>query len=424
MSGRRPLTFFDLWCLGVNAIVGSSIFLFPGKLAALLGPASVAAFALTGLLLAGVALCFAEASARFDGHGGPYLYARSAFGPATGFAVGWTCWVAEILSAAAVANGIGVYLGYFEPRLAQPAAVKTAAALTLVVMGAVNYRGVKLGAWTSNALTLAKLGPLLLLAVVGLPRLSVAALTPLAPHGWAPLGRACFLAYFAFSGFECVPVPAGESRDAPRHVPWAVLGSLAAATLLYCAVQLASVAALPGLAASSRPLASAAAALLGPMGAAVLSAGAVVSMVGYTAGCALGGPRYLVAMAEHGDLPRPFGRLHERYATPVVAVTATAALSLAAALLLDFDKLVDIGIVVICAQYLATCSSVIVLRRRGPSPFKIPGGVLVPLWGIAATLWLGAQGGLAEIAWAVALLALGFAVRFCWQAGVRGQSNH
>src|SRR5262245_38757833 len=92
-AAGRPLTLFDVTCIGINAIIGSSIFLFPGKLAALLGPASILSFALTGVLLITIGLCFAEAAGRFDGHGGPYIYSRAAFGEEVGFGIGWMCWI-------------------------------------------------------------------------------------------------------------------------------------------------------------------------------------------------------------------------------------------------------------------------------------------------------------------------------------------
>lgn len=398
----RALTQLDLWCLGVNAIVGSSIFLFPGKLAAMLGAASPAAFLVTGALLAPVALCFAEAGSRFDGHGGPYLYARAAFGPRVGFAVGWLCWSAEILTWAAVANGLGPYLGWFDGRLEGPVAGKLAAAAVILTMGAVNLRGVKPGARTSNAFTFAKLVPLLALVVAGAPLLPAAGFD--APQGWGPLGSACFLAYFAFQGFEVVPVPAGEARAASRHVPRAVLGSLGAATALYALVQAVAVAAEPGLAASSRPLADAAGRLMGPFGAALVAAGALVSMIGFNAGCALGGPRYLIALAEHGDMPRPATDFRR-------AVAVTTGLTLLAALCLDFERLVDIGNVVIGAQYLAACAAVLALREKSPAPFQAPGGSLIPVAGALATLWLCSQGGWSQVGATLAVLGLGFLVR-------------
>ncbi len=409
----RPLSLFDITCIGVNAIIGSSIFLFPGRLAAMLGPASVFAFGLSGVLLASVAICFAQAAALFDGHGGPYLYARAAFGELVGYGIGWLCWLAEVLSLSAVADGIAVYLGYFDPAYASPLVVKGAAAGVILLMGAINYRGVKLGAWTSNIFTLAKLVPLSLFILYGLPHVRLANFIPLAPLGLKPMGAACLLTFFAYSGFECVPVPAGEVVDPRRNVPIATVVSLLLSALLYMAIQTVAVGVHPGLASSERPLADAAALLMGPWGAGLIVIGAVISTAGFCAGCALGGPRYLVALAEKGDWPRGFAVLHARFNTPHWAIVVTTLTSLAAAMLLDFNKLVDITVLVVCAQYLSTCAAVPILRRMTAkdSGEGIGGGLLFPLVGIAATLWLGSQSARSELAWSLVMLASGFALR-------------
>jgi amino acid transporter len=412
---RRPLTRLDLCAIGVNAIVGSSIFLFPGRLAALLGPASIAAFALTALALAPVALCFAEASSTRDRAGGPSLYAQEAFGPAAGFSIGWLCWITEVVSWAAVASGLATYASPFWPALSGTGAAKAAAGLSIAILAGVNLLGAKPGARVSTALTAAKLLPLLAVALAGLPllwRSSFAPLIPFAPRGWSALPRACFLAYFAFSGFEVVPVPAGEARAPGRDAPFAVLASLTLAALLYALVQAAALAAVPGLAGSTRPLADAGRALFGPAGESLVAVGALVAMLGFTAGCALGGPRYLVALGEEGHLSRVFARGAARTGAPYAAILLTAAAASAAALLLDFDRLVDFGNVVIGAQYLATCFAVLADRRRGRvAAFRAPGGGLTPCAGIAATLWLCAQGGWRQLAAAAWCLAAGFALR-------------
>jgi amino acid transporter len=379
----------------------------------MLGPASVLAFGLSGLLLGCVALCFAEAAALFDGHGGPYLYSRAVFGDTVGYGIGWLCWLAEVLSLSAVADGIAVYLGFFNKSLATPIIVKGAAAGVIILMGAINYRGVKLGAWTSNIFTIAKLVPLTLFVVLGLPHIHAAYFIPVAPHGWRPMGAACLLTFFAYSGFEVVPVPAGEIENPKRNVPAAVLVSLAVSTLFYMLIQGVAVGVHPGLAGSAQPLADAAALALGPWGATLIVIGAVVSTAGFCAGCALGGPRYLVALAEQGDWPKVFAARHARYGTPWLAVAVTTLVSLGAALALDFDKLVDISVVVICAQYLATCAAVPLLRKRGhhSGVFRMPGGVLLPAIGFAATLWLGSQASVGELLWCCGIAAAGFVIR-------------
>ncbi len=407
----RPLTRLHLTALGVNAIVGSSIFLFPGMLAGMLGAASIAAFALTALALAPVALCFAEAASSRDRAGGPALYAQQAFGPTVGFAVGWLCWIVEVVSWAAIAAGLSAYAVPFFPRLADPVWAKVVAAAGVLVFAALNLLGAKPGARAATALTAAKLVPLLALAVAGIalwPKLA-----RLAPAGsFSQLPAGCFLAYFAFQGFEVVPVPAGEARSPQKDAPFAILSGLALAAVLYMAVQASALAAAPGLAASPAPLADAGRALFGPSGAALVSAGALISMLGFLSGCALGGPRYLVALAEEGHLPAALARGGGRGGAPRAAIAVTAACALAGALALDFRRLVDFGNVAIGAQYTATCAAVLVDRRRGrPAAFRAPGGAATPIAGVAAALALSAQGGAAQWIAAVAALAAGFALR-------------
>lgn len=373
-----------------------------------LGSASPLAFAATALLLAPVALCFAEAASAHDGPGGPTLYAQTEFGPRWGFAVGWLCWVTMIVSWAAVANGAAAYLPFAADR---PWAGKVVAVGAILGFGALNLRGVRLGAWTTDAFTVAKLVPLALIAAAGLYALPSWRPAP-GPEGWSALGPACFLAYFAYQGFEAVPVPAGEAKDPARDVPFAVLAALGGSALLYILVQVAAVGAVPGLAGQERPLAAAGEALFGPWGGRLVVAGATISMLGYVAGSALGGPRYLVALAEEGHLPARLAAAHPRWGTPTESIMWTTGVAAGAAASLDFGRLVDFTNVVIGAQFLATAAAVLARRRRGaPSGFRAPGGVFLPLAAIASTLWLGAQGGWAQVAGAFAALLLGLILR-------------
>ena len=148
--------------------------------------------------------------------------------------------------------------------------------------------------------------------------------------------------------------------------------------------------------------------------------GAVLSTTGFTAGAALGGPRYLVALAEHDELPPAFKRTHPRFATPSASIIATTGVTFVAAMLLDFNKLVDFTLIVIAVQYVGTCAAVPILRRaRGtsaePSWACFLGGWPLAAAGVAATLWLGSQGGLAELEWSVGTLALGFVLRLVFR---------
>ena len=413
----RSLTRLDLTCIGINSIVGSSIFLFPGALAQSLGPASVLAFGAVGVLMISVGLCFAEAASRYDRAGGSYLYAEDAFGSWGGFSIGWMSWVTAVLGWSAVANGISTYLSYFGP--SGWWFVKGVAGGSIVLLAALNYRGVKLGATASNLFTAAKLGALFVFVAAALPKIRAANLAPFAPHGWSGFGPACFMAYFAFQGFEQVPVPSGDARSPKEHAPFAVCASLILAAFVYMAVQFAAVGAYPALAGSAMPLADAAGFVMGPWGAGLIALGAACSMTGYTSGAAIVAPRYMAALAEGGQLPAALAEPHPKFGTPHRAVAITAAVAFAAAIALDFKQLVDFSNIVVCAQYAATCVAVPLLRRKAGVPaggFRLPGGWLFPLLGLGATFWLGAQGSVTELSWAAGALVAGLAVRL----GARG----
>jgi amino acid transporter len=184
-----------------------------------------------------------------------------------------------------------------------------------------------------NALTVAKLLPLLLLVAAFAWRATGLAPSPeaMAPisashGGW---GRAVLLAVFALQGFEIVPVPRGHARVGARAVPLATFGALALPALLYAAIQLACVRAVPDLAARDAPLAAAAAVLGGRRLGWVVAIGTDVSAIGIAFGMAAMTPRYLVALAQDETLGPTVGRwlrAESRGLVPVRALCVTAVL--------------------------------------------------------------------------------------------------
>ncbi|MFH1724492.1 MAG: APC family permease [Elusimicrobiota bacterium] len=410
----RRLSFLDVFCLGLNAIIGSGIFLFPGTLAALAGPASILAFLVCGLLLTTVALCYAELGGMFPGNGGSYLYAREAFGDTAGFGVGLVAWAAAVLSWAAVASILAGHLGFFHPFFDAPAVRKAVAAGGLVVFGAVNYRGVKPGAWTVDFLTAAKVLPLLLFVIAGLSSVSPGRYAPLF-SGEMRFGYAVFLALWALQGFEVVAIPAGETECPQRDVPRAVVGSLVTAAVLYTLIQAVAVGAYPGLAGSSeRPLADAAAHFMGSWGGGLLAVGGVVSMLGFIAGAALGAPRYLSALGERSLLRWGLGAVHARFKTPHRSILATTGTAVLLALAFDFGRLIDLSNLAVVSQYLASCLALAALRVRrpqAPRPYRMPWARGIVPAGCLISVCLISQVGPREVLGSTVLLAGGYALR-------------
>jgi amino acid transporter len=425
----RALGLFSVLCIGVNAIVGSGIFRFPGEMGHLLGGASWIAFALVGVMLISVGLCFAEMGGMFDASGGPYVYAREAFGRAPAFIIGWLAWVTMVVSWAGVANAITGYASTLIDYGAVYGALVGAGLLPtgfgevvprvivaslIVVPGVLNYFGVKPGAYALNTFTIAKLLPLIAFVAIGIWFVdwSAVAIIPDTARGVAPLGAAMFSALFAMQGFEVAPVPAGESKNPTRNIPIAVIGSLIGCAIFYVLIQIVAYGVEPAIATngtenvwSSRPLADAAGTVVGPTGATVMAIGAVVSMTGFSVGSGLATPRFLAVLAGDGLFPKWLAGLHPRFASPHRAIAFTTVVALAASQLAGFDDLIDIANVTVTLQYVATCVAVIWLRQARPNAprgYRIPFGAYpIPLFAIAVCALLLSQAQATQ--WFVAL---------------------
>jgi basic amino acid/polyamine antiporter, APA family len=422
---RRQLTLLDCFGLGVNGIIGSGIFLLPAALARRAGGWSPLAWLLVGGLCALVALCFAEAAGRTDHSGGPYRYACDAFGPRVGFAVGWITVVSSILGYAAVARAFAKHAALLVGREESLGAQAALAATLVAFLAVVNVLGVKPGARVGNVIGGLKLLGLFAFIAVGLFAMRAGALH-LAPSPnpgeSAGIGAAAFAGLFACTGFEYVPVPAGETVNASRSVGLAAVLSVLGATAIYAVVQLVAVGTDPAIGRSSTPLVDAARAFAGSGGATAVAVVALISAFGFCSGSALVCPRYLESFAQDGFLPEPLARRGQRFATPVVAILVTSLLVAPLSMTLDFNQLADTSNVAVVAQYVSTAISVLVMRRRvGPSSgFRIPFGPLVPIAAIAGCALFLSQVAKGEVYLAVILLAGGFVLALANRMFVRG----
>jgi basic amino acid/polyamine antiporter, APA family len=390
MSGlKRELGKWDLTAIGVNQVIGGAVFLMAAPLAAQIGAWSGIAVALVGVLSLLIALNFAEAGSRFDGTGGAYLYTRAAFGRFFSFEVGWMMWVTRVASWASVVNGLTTALAYYWPELGanQPGLARevviTGVILTLMT---INVIGIKQSAWVVNALTFGKLTPLVIFIVLGLPYVSFDALRPDMALTWTQISTSALLLIFAYGGYEVVGVPAGETKNPKTAVPFAMVMTIVIVGIVMTLAQVVAMGTLPNIAGSQRPLADASLLFLGAWGALLMTTGGAVSMTGNNMGQALSGSRNLYALAEQGDLPSFFGKVHAKFRTPATAIIITSLVALALALFGDFVTLAASSAVSRLLVYAGTCASVLVLRRQGPAAFTIPGGPVVPVVALVISL--------------------------------------
>ena len=385
---RRELGKWDLTAIGVNQVIGAAIFATPGTLAAQIGGWSWIAVMAVGVLAMFVALNFAEASSRFDRTGGAYLYTRAAFGRFPGFQVGWMLFVTRATSWASVINALADALGYYWPELRAGAMRAALITAVIVAITIINLRGVKQSAYAVNFLTVAKLTPLAVFVVLGLPHISGDALRPETSATLAQWSATALLLIFAYGGYEVIPVPAGEARDPKRAVPFAMIATITIVAVVMSLVQIVALGTLPTLGQSKTPLADASAVFIGAWGALLMTAGAAISMSGNNVGQSLSGSRNLFALAEQGDLPGFFGHVHPKYRTPDYSIVFIALCALAMALLSDFRTLAAVSALARLVVYGGTCASVLALRRQGPAPFTIPLGPVVPVVAIVVSIAL------------------------------------
>jgi amino acid transporter len=344
----------------------------------------VAVLGFTLLLVAAAGVCTAEVASRYDATGGPVVFARSAFGPLAGFVIGWLLYLSRLSAFGAIAVIMLDYAGVLWPVLGGSIARAAAVTAFVATVAAINVMGVARGARASNVLTVLKIVPLALLALAGLWLVGAPPAAPLPAPSLSGLGDAVLLTFFACMGFEVATVVAGEARDPRRNVPAGMLAGIAAVGVLYVLLVLACVKLVPGVGVSARPLADAASALVGPLGAALLAATAVLSCAGSLSAWMIGSPRVLLALAESGDLPRVLAHVDAARRTPSVAIVGSAVLVWVLTVSGTFAYLATFAALSRLVTYASICVALVVLRRRaGPAPLPVPLG---PLWAAVALL--------------------------------------
>lgn len=331
MTTPRPLGIWSATALVVGGMIGSGVFLLPAALAPY-GAASLLGWGITlcGAVL--LALTFARLAMRWPQTGGPYVYARNAFGELPGFVVAWSYWVSVWCANAAIAVAFAGSIGaIFPAATSTPTRAAACALAALWVCCAINLAGVREAGRVQLLTTALKLLPLVLFGSIALWFVDARNLQPFNPTELSlpQLAHATVaLTLWAFLGLEAATVPAGSVRDAARTVPRAtIIGTLVAglATILACTVVIGL---LPAqvLADSQAPMAEAASALWGPSAAIAVAAVAAVSTFGALNGWVLVSGQLPYAAAHDGVFPALFARLDPR-GTPVTGVLVSSALA-------------------------------------------------------------------------------------------------
>jgi basic amino acid/polyamine antiporter, APA family len=378
----------------VGMLIGSGIFNVPAPMAAAAGSYAPLAYLACALAMGAVMVAFAEAVSRVPTAGGVAGFVDAAFGTYWGFLVGVFVWMSVVLAAGGIIAAAVDILGTVMPGLAGPWRAPAILGWSLG-LALINIRGVGFASRVAAAATSIKLVPLLLFVGVGIWFIEPANLTLPLAAGATDIGRAAILGIFMFTGLEASLAVSGEVKDPARTIPRAIIFAMLAYSLLCIIVQIVAQGLLgDALGGSTAPLAEAMARVSPTLGV-VLGAGAVISMLGWTASDALSSPRQLFALSRGGFLPAPLGRLHAHNHTPWVASLVHAGVAAGLAITGSFNSLAVLATLFSVMVYVIGTAAALKLRRAdiataGP-PVRIPALPLLAGLGIAAMLWVAAQ---------------------------------
>ncbi|WP_416344307.1 APC family permease [Isoptericola peretonis] len=416
----RRLTTADAVVVGLSAMIGAGVFAaFSPAAAAVLpagtGIALLIALAVAAVVAYGNATSSAQLAAQYPASGGTYVYGRERLGPWWGYVAGWGFVVGKTASCAAMALTFAAY--------AAPAGwERPVAALAVVALAAVNYRGVtrtaRLARWIVVVVLLALAVTVAVALATGSPDVARLRADDAAagaagagvlggPAGWYGMLQAAGLLFFAFAGYARVATLGEEVRDPSRTIPRAIVGALGGAVVVYAvvAVTLLAVLGLAGTAASPTPLAEAVAA--SPWAGAVVRVGAAAASLGALLALIAGVGRTTLAMAREGDLPRPLAVVHPRFRVPHRAEVAVALVVVVLVLTVDLRGAIgfsSFGVLVYYAVANLAAWTQATPHRRYPRALQVVG--------LAGCVVLCATLPVAAVLAGVGVLAVGLLLRW------------
>jgi len=395
---QRSLGLTHATAMVVGTIIGASIFVQPSEITQLMPSATgvllvwLAAGALT---LCGALVC-AELASAFPRTGGVYVFLKEAYSPAAGFLWGWAMfWSMHSGIIAAIAMVFARFTAHFVP-LGEGGLRLTAAALILG-LSTVHYFGVRHGGRVQNIFTGAKLVAIVALLVAGLFWRGVPAPDTAPPAEAQPGSPWSFVlalgaGLFAFGGWHMVTYTAGETKDAARTIPRALLLGTLIVTACYAGLNALYLRVLPldAIRASTRVAADAADALLGGGGASLMAGLVMISTFGAVNGILLSGPRVYFSMAEDGLLFRWLAAAHPRFQTPHRAILLQAVWAAILALTGTYRALFTRVIYTEWIFFALLAAGLFSLRRRPTYKpvWRIRGYPLVPAAFVLASLMI------------------------------------
>ncbi|MFE7467058.1 amino acid permease [Streptomyces sp. NPDC057499] len=403
----RTLGLWQLTAIGVGGIIGAGIFTLAGTVAnGTAGPAVLVSFLIAGVASAAAAFSYAEFAGLIPKAGSAYTYGYAVLGELVGWFIGWDLLLEYTAIVAVVAIGISGYFSFLlgevgldvpkwmlgAPGTGGGHKVDLFASLLCLLIAYLLTLGIKNAARFETVVVVLKVLVVLLVIGVGLFHINTSNYTPFFPFGVGGAFTGAATVFFAVFGYDAMSTAAEESKDAQRHMPKAIIYSLAISMVLYVAACLV----LTGMqnykdidpeSGFSTAFKSVGLSSLAD----VIAVGAIIGILTVMFTFMLGVTRVWFAMSRDGLLPKWFAKTHP---TRHVPTRVTWIVGFASALIAGFlpigeaAELTNIGILL---AFVVVCIAVIVLRYKRPElprTFRTPGMPFVPALGVVFSIWL------------------------------------
>jgi APA family basic amino acid/polyamine antiporter len=380
----------------VGSIIGADIYVAAAIGARLVGPASLLVWLAAGIVAIIIALSFSHCAAIMPRVGGPYAYVKEVSRPFHAFMVGWGLFLAEWLSLAVFPVAFATYAIALVPGLDWGSGIPLKATFIVVVF-ATNAIGIRAAGKFNDILTIAKLGPLVLVVIGGLMFIglnsgtALSHMTPFSKGSLQDLGQAFVLIFWAYAGFELSTLPSDEIEQPQKTIPKAMVIGMLIVAAFYLATNFVVVGVLDQstLSQSNSPLLDAGSSIFGSIrglsGAAmaIVGVGALVSILGADESGTLGTSRLAYAMSVDGLFPRSFSTLAKSSNVPLSGLAIVCSTALVASIVGGLTQLIAASVFLLAFAYMSTCISAILLAKKFPEKSsRLAGRRAIPIAGI------------------------------------------
>jgi len=420
MALRRKLGFWEVFCIAAGAMISSGLFVLPGLVFNLAGPAVVLAYGAAALLVIPAMFSKAELSTAMPKSGGSYFFIERSMGALPGTLAGLANWFSIALKSAFALVGIGAFARLIWPD-AHELHFKAIAIGACVFFTALNLLSVKGAGRFQVIMVIGLLAAIAVFLASGLPQVDHKHFAGFADQGGWSILAAVGLVFVSFGGLTKVSSVAGEVRHPGRVIPSGMFAAFVVVSILYVAAVFVVVGITPGIDLRNNLTPLSTAAGFTPMrnaGVILLAAAAMLAFFTTANSGILSASRSPMAMSHDGLLPQLFRKISTRFSTPWVSILTTSCFIIIVIAAFNIQMLVKVASTMILMLFLLVNLAVLIMRgskiQNYRPLFRSPGYPWVQIIGILAYTILIVGMGLAALLTTAAFLLGGAAWYFLY----------